>query len=162
AISPARPAPARPSPAPASSARHPSAVMGASAVRWPRRGRVAMRIRLKGWRAWFIVAAAGVAAAYVAWATRRVHVPDIPRPGPLAYLEREVQRDGRRVAGRVHLEPRPAAAWGKYGFVLRAYRQPPEADVCFQVAADLDPTDGRWPYLIGAHLADANPTAAVE
>jgi tetratricopeptide (TPR) repeat protein len=64
-------------------------------------------------------------------------------------------------ARRVESEPRSAAAWGEYGIVLRAYRQHQEADRCFQVAADLDPTDGRWPYLIGSHLADADPTAAV-
>src|SRR5262249_36322051 len=27
--------------------------------------------------------------------------------------------------------------------------------------ADLDPSDGRWPYLLGTHLADADPAAAV-
>jgi tetratricopeptide (TPR) repeat protein len=64
-------------------------------------------------------------------------------------------------ARRVELDPRSAAAWGEYGIVLRAYRQHPEADRCFQVAADLDPADGRWPYLIGTHLADADPTAAI-
>src|SRR5262249_4106358 len=40
-------------------------------------------------------------------------------------------------------------------------RQHPEADRCFQVAADLDPADGRWPYLLGTHLADTDPAAAV-
>jgi tetratricopeptide (TPR) repeat protein len=64
-------------------------------------------------------------------------------------------------ARRVEVEPRSAAAWGEYGIVLRAYRQHPEADRCFQVAADLDPADGRWPYLMGIHLADTDPTAAV-
>src|SRR5262245_14364846 len=120
-----------------------------------------MRIRLRGWRAWFVVAAAGVAVAYVAWATRKVPVPEIPRPGPSAFTEREVQMDVSGAARQVELEPRSAAAWGEYGIVLRAYRQHPEADRCFQVAADLDPADGRWPYLIGTHLADADPTAAV-
>jgi tetratricopeptide (TPR) repeat protein len=120
-----------------------------------------MRIRLRGWRAWFVVAVAGVAVAYVAWATRKVPVPEIPRPGPSAFTEREVMMDVAGVARRVELEPRSATAWGEYGIVLRAYRQHPEADRCFQVAADLDPADGHWPYLIGAHLADADPTAAV-
>jgi tetratricopeptide (TPR) repeat protein len=102
-----------------------------------------------------------VAVAYVVWATRKAPAPDIPRPGPSAFTEREVQMDVSGAARRVELEPRSAAAWGEYGIVLRAYRQHPEADRCFQVAADLDPADGRWPYLIGTHLADADPTAAV-
>jgi tetratricopeptide (TPR) repeat protein len=108
------------------------------------------------------VAVAGVAVAcvaYVAWATRKV--PEIPRPGPSAFTEREVQEDVSGAARRVELEPRSAAAWGEYGIVLRAYRQHPEADRCFQVAADLDPADGRWPYLLGTHLAETDPTAAV-
>src|SRR5438128_2699892 len=120
-----------------------------------------MRIRLRGWRAWFVVAAAGVAVGYVAWATRKAPVPEIPRPGPSAFSEPEVQMDVSGAARRVELEPRSATAWGEYGIVLRAYGQHPEADRCFQVAADLDPADGRWPYLIGTHLADADPAAAV-
>jgi tetratricopeptide (TPR) repeat protein len=65
-------------------------------------------------------------------------------------------------ARRVEQEPQSATAWGEYGIVLRAYRQHLEADLCFQTAATLDPTDGRWPYLLGHHLADADPSAAVE
>jgi tetratricopeptide (TPR) repeat protein len=107
------------------------------------------------------VAAVGVAVAYVAWTRRPVPVPEIPRPGPSAFTEREVQLDVAEAARRVELKPRSAAAWGEYGIVLRAYHQHPEADRCFQVAADLDPTDGRWPYLMGAHLAATDPAAAV-
>jgi tetratricopeptide (TPR) repeat protein len=103
-----------------------------------------------------------VAIAYVAWATRMAPVPEIPRPGPAAFTEREVQADVAEAARRVELKPRSAAAWGEYGIVLRAYLQHAEADRCFQVAADLDPADGRWPYLIGTHLADADPAAAVD
>jgi tetratricopeptide (TPR) repeat protein len=64
-------------------------------------------------------------------------------------------------AQNVEKDPHSATAWGEYGIVLRAYSQHPEADRCFQVAADLDPTDGRWAYLLGTHLADTDPTAAV-
>jgi tetratricopeptide (TPR) repeat protein len=120
-----------------------------------------MQIRLRGWRAWFVVAVAGVAVAYIAWVTRRVPVPEIPRPGPSAFTEPEVQMHVAGAGRRVELEPRSAAAWGEYGIVLRAYLQHPEADRCFQVAADLDPADGHWPYLLGTHLADTDPEAAV-
>jgi len=119
-----------------------------------------MRIRLRRWMTWFVIAAA-VAVAYVKWATRVVPAPEIPRPGPSAFKEPEVEMDVAGAARRVELAPQSAATWGEYGIVLRAYRQHPEADRCFQVAADLDPADGRWPYLIGAHLADADPTAAL-
>jgi tetratricopeptide (TPR) repeat protein len=100
-------------------------------------------------------------AGYVTWVKRRVPVPEIPRPGPSAFTEREVMMDVSGAARRVEVEPRSATAWGEYGIVLRAYRQHKEADRCFQVAADLDPADGRWPYLIGTHLAEADPTTAV-
>lgn len=124
-----------------------------------------MRVRLMGWRAWFVAAAgvavAGVVVAYVAWAPRKVPVPEIPRPEPSSFTEREVEKDVAEAARRVESEPRSAAAWGEYGIVLRAYRLHPEADRCFQVAANLDPADGRWPYLLGTHLADGDPAAAI-
>jgi tetratricopeptide (TPR) repeat protein len=107
------------------------------------------------------VAAAGGAVAYVVWATREAPVPNIPRPGPSAFAEREVMMDVAGAARRVELHPRSAAAWGEYGIILRSYRQHAEADRCFQVAADLDPADGRWPYLLGTHLAETDPAAAV-
>jgi tetratricopeptide (TPR) repeat protein len=90
-----------------------------------------------------------------------VPLPEIPRPGPKAFTEYEVKMDVAGAARRVEIEPRSAAAWGQYGIVLRAYRQHREADLCFKVAADLDPTDGRWPYLLGTHLAATDPSAAV-
>ena len=120
-----------------------------------------MRTRWRGWWAWLVVAAAGAAVAYAAWPARVAPAPKIPRPGPKAFTEPEVMTDVSGAARRVEIDPRSAVAWGEYGIVLRAYRQHAEADRCFQVAADLDPADGRWPYLLGAHLADADPTAAV-
>jgi tetratricopeptide (TPR) repeat protein len=120
-----------------------------------------MRIRWPGRKAWFVALAAGVAALGVVWAARKGPVPEIPRPGPAAFTELQVQQDVAEAARRIEKEPRSAVAWGEYGIVLRAYRQHPEADRCFQVAADLDPSDGRWPYLMGAHLADTDPAAAI-
>jgi tetratricopeptide (TPR) repeat protein len=122
-----------------------------------------MRIRLRGRRAWFVVAAVGAGVvAWSMWGTREKPGPEIPRPGPSAFTEYEVQADVNGAARHVEVEPRSAAAWGEYGIVLRAYRQHAEADRCFQVAADLDPADGRWPYLYGIHRADTDPAAAVE
>lgn len=120
-----------------------------------------MRIRPRGWKTWVAVAAVGVAVAFVAWTTRSVPVPEIPRPGPAAFTEPEVQADVAEVARHVELAPQSAAAWGEYGIVLLAYLQRPEAERCFKVAADLDPEDGRWPYLIAAQMVDADPEAAV-
>lgn len=115
------------------------------------------RIRWRRWVSLLVVAVAAAAVAYVAWPSR---TPEIPRPGPNAFTEREVTMDVAGACRNVEDHPRSADAWGQYGIVLRAYRQHAEADQCFRVAADLDPSDGRWPYLIGVHLADADPTAA--
>ena len=124
-----------------------------------------MRYGVRERKAWLALAAAGVAIAGVVgvtvWLTREGPVPDVPRPDPSAFTDREVQMELFGAARRVELDPRSAAAWGEYGILLRAYRQHPEADRCFQVAADLDPADGRWPYLLGYHLADADPAGAV-
>src|SRR5436309_1221333 len=71
-----------------------------------------MRIRLTGWRAWCVIAAAGAAVACVAWATRPGPgpVPEIPRPGPSAFTEPEVKEDVLAAERRVEEEPRSAAA----------------------------------------------------
>jgi tetratricopeptide (TPR) repeat protein len=122
-----------------------------------------MRIRLRGKRAGFVVAAIGVAVAVAVavWVFRKEPSPEIPRLDLSAFAEREVQMELFGAAQNVELHPRSADAWGEYGMVLRAYRQHPEADRCFQVAADLDPNDGRWPYLLGTHLAETDPAAAI-
>jgi tetratricopeptide (TPR) repeat protein len=124
-----------------------------------------MSIRFKDWRAWFVIAAAGVVFAAIVWAAKgrvRPLTPEVPRPAESTFTERAVQMDVASAAERVDKDRGSAAAWGEYGIVLRAYRQHPEADRCFQVAADLDPADGRWPYLLGIHVAETDPAAAVE
>lgn len=109
-------------------------------------------------------AAAGLVAVGGAaywWWTRPVPVPEIPRPPNTAFVNREVQQDVAGAARNVELHPQSAAAWGEYGITLRAYRQHSDADLCFETAAKLDPSDGRWPYLLGRHLLDGDPVAAV-
>jgi tetratricopeptide (TPR) repeat protein len=119
--------------------------------------------RLRGRKAWIALVAVGVAAgvSIAVWLIRRPPLPEIPRPDPAAFVDQEVRQDISEAARKVESEPRSAAAWGDYGIVLRAYRQHPEADVCFQTAADLDPTDGRWPYLVGHYRVETDPESAV-
>jgi tetratricopeptide (TPR) repeat protein len=122
---------------------------------------MAMRFRLKGRRFAIAAVAICVVVAGIVWATRRGPTPEVPRPDLTSFAEREVQMDLEGAAHNVELNPRSAAAWGDYGIVLRAYSLHPEADRCFQVASELDPSDGRWPYLYGAHIAETDPSSAI-
>lgn len=124
-----------------------------------------MQMTFRGWKSRLTLAVTGVVLivclSLTYWLMRGRAVPDIPHPATMSFIDQEVKSDVAGAARQVELEPRSAAAWGEYGIVLRAYRQHEAADRCFQVAADLDPSDGRWPYLIGAHLADSDPATAV-
>jgi tetratricopeptide (TPR) repeat protein len=109
-----------------------------------------------------VVGVAVVAAAGGWWWANRVPVPDSPLPDLAAVTDPVIRDDVTAARRAVEQAPRQAAAWGEYGMVLRAYLYHPEADLCFRTAAALDPSDGRWPYLLGVHLAEADPAAAVE
>ncbi len=108
-----------------------------------------------------LLVAAVLVASSIGWRIQRTSAPEVPRPqlGPTA--EREVQMDLFGAARSVEGNPKSAANWGEYGITLRAYRQHPEADECLRIAADLDPLDFRWPYLLGAHTALTDPNAAI-
>ncbi len=107
-----------------------------------------------------MLVAAVLVASSIGWRIQRTSAPEVPRPqlGPTA--EREVQMDLFGAARSVEGNPKSAANWGEYGITLRAYRQHSEADECLRIAADLDPLDYRWPYLLGVHLADNDPDGA--
>src|SRR5436305_39601 len=113
------------------------------------------------WRLWVVVLAAGCAAA-VWWWAGRVAPPEVPAPALDPAADPALVADVTAARQGVLDNPRSAAAWGEYGIVLRANEFHPEADVCFRTAAALDPSDGRWPYLLGSHLAATDPVAAVE
>jgi tetratricopeptide (TPR) repeat protein len=52
------------------------------------------------------------------------------------------------------------AAWGHLGKVFRAHEFYDEADFCFDRAAELDPREARWPYLIARGPRCTNPDVA--
>lgn len=107
------------------------------------------------------VAVVGVAAAAGGWWwTHRVAVPSPPAVVVTPAADPAFVADIAAARAAVEAAPRSAVAWGEYGLVLRAYEQHPEADLCFETAAALDPDDGRWAYLRGVRLADGDPAAA--
>lgn len=54
-------------------------------------------------------------------------------------------------------EPQSAEAWGHYGMCLHAHGFEAAAIACFEQAANLDPGDYRWPYLLGISTTVAAP-----
>jgi superkiller protein 3 len=57
--------------------------------------------------------------------------------------------------------PHSATAWGRLGQLLRAHGYGPESNRCFDRAGQLDPTDPRWPYLLGIGLQSDDPETAI-
>jgi tetratricopeptide (TPR) repeat protein len=68
---------------------------------------------------------------------------------PLDAMEPLVAKAVRAARQRVLEEPRSGDAWGELGMVLDANGFAPEAKTCYAQAEKLDPTDRRWPYLLG-------------
>lgn len=108
-----------------------------------------------------VIVAAVLVASSIGWRIQQSSDAVIPRPELASMAEREVQMDLFGAARSVEGNPKSAVYWGEYAITLRAYRQHPEANQCFQTAADLDPTDFRWPYLLGVHFAETEPAAAI-
>lgn len=101
-------------------------------------------------------------AVGVWWRATRVAVPDVPNAELAGSTDPAVAGDLAKARQEVQDAPRSAAAWGEYGIALRVYGFHAGADVCLRTAAALDPEDGRWPYLMGHHLAANDPVAAVD
>jgi tetratricopeptide (TPR) repeat protein len=113
------------------------------------------------WVVWLLVALSAVAiVANAAWLMRRprlLPLPDIATAG----MEPEVAEiigAGRHL---VETNEQSAQAWGEMGAVLRAHDLGPEANVCFRNAESLDPSDYRWPYLLGVSLMTTDADAGL-
>src|SRR5262245_35694672 len=92
------------------------------------------------------VLAAGGGAAW--WYASRPALPD-PPPIPERVTDPDVRVALTEARATVVRDPRSAAAWGEYGLVCRGNGINAESNVCFAQAARLDPSDARWPYLVG-------------
>lgn len=99
-------------------------------------------------------------AAALAWYTWR-RVPDIPVPElDLRAASVPVAQAVTTVRNRVVAAPRSAVAWGELGMVLFAHQFEQEANICLGHARDLDPSEFRWPYLLGISLSVSDPEEA--
>ena len=74
--------------------------------------------------------------------------PSIPVPD-LAAAHPQVAEAIRTSIAAVREQPQSAEAWGEYGTLLLAHDYRPQATACLVRAAELDPSEFRWPYFLG-------------
>jgi tetratricopeptide (TPR) repeat protein len=84
-------------------------------------------------------------------------VPALPLEPDLSHADPEVTAAVRSALEAVRAKPDDAAARGHLGMVLLAHDFDRETVAAFQSAEALDPSDYRWPYLLGMALVRFNP-----
>lgn len=92
------------------------------------------------------LAAAIVCGAVGGYYWLRVEMPEPPAV-ELAKLEPPAVAAIQQARAAVLQSPRSAAAWGRLGVVLAAFKFLSDARACFACAERLDSRDPRWPYL---------------
>ncbi len=91
--------------------------------------------------------------------------PALPNPD-LSDVEPQVatriQERRRQVTERTDSSPATGAAWGAFGMSLDVHGFKTEALHCYEQAANLDPTERRWPYFRAILLAELSWPEASE
>ena len=59
-------------------------------------------------------------------------------------------------------DPETAESWGRMGKLLLAHDFTLAANVCFERAEEMDPTNPRWPYLLALGIRSSDPDRAFE
>ena len=72
-----------------------------------------------------------------------------PPEVPASVVDADVRAALNRSRAKVQAEPQSGQAWGELGLTYRAHNLNAESNACFATAAKLDPSNPRWPYLIG-------------
>jgi Flp pilus assembly protein TadD len=113
------------------------------------------------WAIWLVLALGALAiASNAAWFMRGSQLLPMPVIST-AGMEPEVAEIIEAGRHLVEADKKSAQNWGEYGAVLRAHELGPEANVCFRNAEILDPTDYRWPYLLGVSLMTTDADAGL-
>ncbi|HEV3022830.1 MAG TPA: tetratricopeptide repeat protein, partial [Pirellulales bacterium] len=94
------------------------------------------------------------------WAWRRGAAPS-PITIDLSGTAPDVAELIESASSAVHRDPHSAPAWGRLGMALLANQFDQEARTCMAEAQRLDPSDPRWPYLIGCCLSRESPESAL-
>jgi tetratricopeptide (TPR) repeat protein len=87
--------------------------------------------------------------------------PAIPAPD-LGTVEPLVARRIEQAVQAVEAAPGDAETWGRLGEIFDVHDLTPEAVVCYDEAARLDPTEWRWPYFAGVLLRTSDLAGALE
>jgi tetratricopeptide (TPR) repeat protein len=117
----------------------------------PRGGKVFSRPR---WVFGFFLVGAIVCGVVGGYYCLRVEIPEPPTV-ELTKLEPPAVAAIQQARAAVLQSPRSAAAWGRLGVVLGAFKFNSDARACFACAERLDSRDTRWPYL-QAHTLEPN------
>lgn len=112
-------------------------------------------------RRWWIAAvlAAAILIGFAWWkfqAVPKIAIPEIV----LQDAAPDVQRAVATARDMVAAAPHSPSAWGEFGMLLFAHQFESEANACLAQAERLDPSDVRWPYLLGVSLAVSDPQVA--
>ena len=112
-------------------------------------------------RRWCAALVAGifilVVCAAVWWLSPRFAVPEIE----MKELDPAVALVLSNALEEVRVTPASATAWGRLGSALMHYDFVEETDAAFQRAAQLDPKEPRWPYLLALLRMPTQPRAAL-
>ena len=73
----------------------------------------------------------------------------VPPEVPASVVDPAVCTALTEARDKVLAEPQSGQRWGELGWSFRAHTLNSESNACFVVAAQLDPQNPRWPYLIG-------------
>jgi len=87
----------------------------------------------------------------------KVQVPDPDR----SEMEPQVGAAIETSRSAVLAAPESPEAWGRFGMVLHAHRMESDAAFCYRRAAELSPSEFRWPYLLAHAIRDADSDAAL-
>ena len=111
-------------------------------------------------RRWRLALVAGVfvfaVCAAVWWRSPRFAAPEIE----IKELDPAVAQVLSNVLASLRAEPRSARAWGRLGSALMHYDFVEETDAAFRRAAQLDPKEPRWPYLLALLRMQTQPGTA--
>ncbi|QDU36819.1 TPR repeat-containing protein YrrB [Maioricimonas rarisocia] len=104
---------------------------------------------------WTVALTPGI-AHWIWTATRPVEIPSVSESEVTTPVQEAIEA-AREAVGRA---PQSDEAWGQLGMTFLAHGLRDEAEVCLLKAAEIDPSDPRWPYLLIPEKGSIDPALA--